>query len=162
MSLKTAIQRTFKMGMFKYLGKFEELFEQYVNCHNLYTDPIYKICVFSEKQQSILKCMGCNDNTPIFSVGGMLNNTKYDIITISPPKGSDSYADYFFNKQNIWFRHLNRSDYKTEKDFIEDLNISYQNLQNLFSFLNLFEKQMEELNKLQNIQKDNFNDITDK
>ena len=162
MILKTAIQRTFKMGMFKYLSKFEDLFEQYIGCHNPHINPKYDISVFSQKQQAILKSMGCDEKTPIFSVGGFFGDTQYDIISISPPKGSDNYTDYFYNKEGIWCYHFNRADYKSEKEFEKAINNCYQELQNLFTFLNLFEKQMDELNKLQNIQKDNFNDITDK
>ena len=41
MTFKETIQRKFHMGLFRYLGKFEDLFKQEINCDNVYTNCVY-------------------------------------------------------------------------------------------------------------------------
>ena len=147
------------MGLFKYLGKFEDLFSQEINCNNIYTNCVYQRQHFPKKWQGILASMGVEENTPIFSVNHTIKEKRYDVVTFCPPKGSDSYADYFFKKGSIWTRNLNRADYKNDEEFCKELDQAYQELQNLFSFLKLFEKQMDEMNRLIKIQSEQNKEI---
>lgn len=159
MNIKETIQRKFHMGLFRYLGKFEDLFEQEINCDNIYTNCMYSKDLFPDKWKGILESMGIKENTPIFSVNHICNGKRYDVVTLCPPKGSNSYVDYFYKKGTIWTRNINREDYKNDKEFCKDLDIAYQELQNLFSFLKLFEKQMDEMNRLIKIQSDENKEI---
>ena len=159
MNLIETIQRKLHMGLFRYLGKFEELFKQEINCDNIYTNCIYLKHHFPDKWQGILESMGVKNDTPIFSVNYTINGKRYDVVTFCPPKNSSSYVDYFYKKDSIWTRNLCRADFKNDKEFCKKLDLAYQELQNLFSFLKLFEKQMEEMNRLIKIQSDENKEI---
>lgn len=56
------------MGLFRYLGKFEELFKQEIYCDNIYANCIYLKEHFPDKWKGILESMGVKEDTPIFSV----------------------------------------------------------------------------------------------
>lgn len=147
------------MGLFRYLGKFEDLFKQEINCDNIYVDCIYQREHFPDKWQCILESMGVNEDTPIFSVGHVINGKRYDVVALCPPKDSNFYGDYFYKKGTIWTRNLCRADFKNDEEFCKELDLVYQELQNLFSFLKLFEKQMDEMNRLIKIQSDDNKEI---
>ena len=159
MNIKETIQRKLHMGLFSYLGKFEDLFKQEINCDNIYTNCIYQREHFPDKWQGILESMGVKKDTPIFSVGHVINDKRYDVVTFCPPEGSNSYVDYFYKKGSIWTRNICRADYKNDTEFCKELDVAYQELQNLFTFLKLFEKQMEEMNRLIKIQSDENKEI---
>lgn len=147
------------MGLFRYLAKFEELFKQEIYCDNIYANCIYLKEHFPDKWKCILESMGVKEDTPIFSVNHIVNGKRYDVVTLCPPNGSNFFGDYFYNKDSIWTRKINRADYKNDKEFCKELDFAYQDLQNLFTFLKLFEKQMEEMNKLIEIQSDENKEI---
>lgn len=159
MNIKEIIQRKLHMGLFRYLGKFEELFEQEIYCDNIYANCIYLKEHFPDKWKGILESMGVKEDTPIFSVNHIVNGKLYDVVTLCPPIGSNFYGDYFYNKDCIYIRKIKRADYKNDKEFCKELDFAYQDLQNLFTFLKLFEKQMKEMNKLIEIQSDENKEI---
>lgn len=154
MSITTYIQRKFNMAIFKYISRFEDLLEQELKLKNVWTSPNWTAKNFPEKWQTILYSMGCKEDTAIFSVNRTIGNEKYDIVVFSPPKGYDSFTGYFSSREHTWCRHYNRSDYKTDEDFCKDLDKSYQELQNLFTFLKMFEKQLDEMDRVISIQSD--------
>ena len=87
--------------------------------------------------------MGVKKETPIFAVNYNVNGKLYDVVTFCPPINSNSYVDYFYKKDSICTRNLCRVDFRNDKEFCKELDVAYQELQNLFTFLKLFEKQME-------------------
>lgn len=159
MTFKETIQRKFHMGLFRYLGKFEDLFKQEINCDNVYTNCVYLRKHFPDKWNAILESMGVKEDTPIFSVNHTIRDKRYDVVTFCPPNGSNSYVDYFYKKGTLWTRNINRADFKSDKEFCKELDVAYQELQNLFSFLKLFEKQMDEMDRLIKIQSEQNKEI---
>ena len=149
------------MGLYKYLAKFEELMLEEINCQNLYISGQWTIDTFPKKWQGILMSMGCDKETPILAFNKTFDGKKYyDIVCFCPPKGTNSFTEYFYQKGSLWSRKISRRDYKTDAEFCKELDIAYQELQNLFTFLKLFEKQMDEMDKLIDIQSDDNKEIS--
>lgn len=154
MSIVTYIQRKFNMAIFKYISRFEDLLEQELKYKNVWTNPNWTVKNFPDKWQTILYSMGCKEETSIFSINRTIHGEQYDIVVFCPPKGYNSFTGYFLSRDITWCRHYRRSDYKTDEAFCEDLDKSYQELQNLFTFLKMFEKQLDEMDRVLSIQSD--------
>lgn len=153
------------MGVYKQVSKIEALLEKEIGEDNIpYLNFTIYIKALPKSWRTILNGWGIKDDDIFFGVNTEFNGNRYDLVCLGPPYKKEKYTDYL-NKNDEgpgWYAYRYDDTNKDKKNYLSNkIEFLYQQLQQFFKFMRLYEKQCKQLEQMLDLNQDTLDTTTE-